>query len=102
MDMDTLKPIVKLKMEDVRSVIRDALQGDLYPRKIAEFLASIDWTGAPGPRSKVVITLGQLEHWDTEYAEGDIDKAEYRKLLTALLTDGDPKRSRLRRSAVSV
>ena len=45
MDMDTLKPIVKLKMEDVRSVIRDALQDDLYSRKIAEFLASVDWTG---------------------------------------------------------
>lgn len=101
MDMDTLRPIVKLKMEDVRSVIRDALQDELYPRKIAEFLASVDWSHAPGPRSKMVATLGQMEHWDTEYAEGDIDKAEYRKLLMTLLPDGDAKRPRLRRSPVS-
>jgi hypothetical protein len=41
-----------------------------------------------------------MEHWDTEYAEGDIDKAEYRKLLLTLLTDSDAKRLRSRRSPV--
>ena len=101
MDMDTLKPIVKLKMDDVRSVIRDALQDELYPRKIAEFLASVDWSHAPGPRSKMVATLGQMEHWDTEYSEGDINKTEYRELLLTLLAGEDKVPARRRRLPVS-
>jgi hypothetical protein len=92
--MDTLRPIVKLKIDDVRSVVRDALQDESYPRKIAEFLGSVDWSHAPGLQSKIVRTLGQLEHWDTEYSEGDIDKAEYRKRLTTLLVDSEARRPR--------
>ena len=99
-DMDTLRPIVKLKIEDVRSVVRDALQDEMFPRRMAEFLASVDWSHAPGLRSKIVRTLGAMEHWDTEYAEGDIDKVEYRKRLASLLPD-DAAPPRSRRSAVS-
>ena len=101
MEMDTLKPIVKLKIEDIRSVVRDALQDELYPRKIAEFLASVDWSHAPGLRSKIVRTLGQMEHWDTEYAEGDIDKAEYRKRLQSVLSEDYSVRARPERTRVS-
>jgi hypothetical protein len=96
----TLIPIRKVRLQTVQKVIREALARDLDAGAIADFLASVDWSHTFDKSLKIMPTLGQMEHWDTEYSEGDIDKAEYRRLLMTLLAD-DAKRPRLRRSPVS-
>ena len=93
-----LIPIAKLRLQTVQRVVREALARDLDADAIADFLASVDWSHTFEKSLKIMPVLGQMEHWDTEYAEGDIDKAEYRKLLQTLLDDDAAKRPRSRRS----
>ena len=97
----TLIPIAKLRLQTVQKIVREAIDNEVDADAIADFLASVDWSHTQGKSLKVMPILGQLEQWDSEYSEGDIDKVEYRKLLTSLLTNGEPKRARLQRSRVS-
>ena len=75
--------------------------GDVNHDAIAEFLVSVDRSHIQGKTLKISPVLGQMEQGDAEYAEGDIDQGEYRKLLMTLLADGDAKRTGLRRAPVS-
>jgi hypothetical protein len=98
----TLIPIAKLRLPTVQKVVREALaDGGVDYDAIAEFLASVDWSHTQGKSLKLMPLLGQMEHWDTEYIEGDIDKTEYRLRLATLLADFDAKPVRVRRSPVS-
>jgi len=85
----TLIPIGKLRLQTVQRVVREALARDLDANAIADFLASVDWSHTFGKSLKIMPLLGQMEHWDTEYAEGDIDKDEYRKRLQSVLSNED-------------
>jgi hypothetical protein len=98
--MTSLLSIRKLRLVDVHAVVREAVQTGLDPDVMSDFLARVDWSFTTGRLTKVESLVGKLEHWDTEYAEGDIDKDEYRKRLVSLLPD-DAANPRSRRSPVS-
>ncbi|MCZ6546147.1 MAG: hypothetical protein O6913_10675 [Chloroflexi bacterium] len=78
---------------DVRSAIREAMspQPD-FDRpildRIDDFLASVDWSDGGGVLTPVAALLGRLEHWATEYAEGDLARLDYLQRLTEVIRSG--------------
>ncbi len=85
--MSDLLSIEQVTEEDVRAIVREALSRDLKPECIADFVARVDWSGVDRERPPIARTLGALEAWSTEYAEGDLLSDEYRGRLKKLLRD---------------
>ena len=81
----TAIPIETLAVEDVETAVRQALSGDLQPERLADFLASVDWSNQERTPQAIRETLGALEQCATEYAEGDLTEAGYRNRLRSLL-----------------
>lgn len=86
--MSGLLPIQAVNPEDVRRVVRESLGGGLDHDNVADFLASVDWSGVDREMPSIAAILGEMESWDTEYAEGDSSRAEYiARLLTLVPAD---------------
>ena len=61
----------------VRAVVSETVDRGPGDYRLADFLASIDWSAAVRPSPEVASMLGRLELWDSEYREGDMDWAEF-------------------------
>jgi hypothetical protein len=83
--MGTLLAITRLRKKDVLDVIRDATRTGLEAARIADFLASVDWSGAQARNLRIIPTLGQLEQWTSQLAEGALSQGEYLSRLLSLL-----------------
>ena len=70
--MAKLLPIQTVKLEDVQSVIRQALRAGLDADAIDDFLSSVDWSGAEGERPAIADVLGQIEAWSSQLSGGDL------------------------------
>ena len=68
--------LLTLSADDVQRSI--AAIGDARPQPdaIAEYVASVDWSGATGSEPAVRL-LGVIEHLSTEFAESEISEAEF-------------------------
>jgi len=77
----------------IRNVLRKAVREGLDAELVADFLASVNWSGMASADEKIAQALGQLEAWSTGYAEGELTRAAYVARLLSLL----PQRERSRR-----
>ncbi len=85
----TTRPIAQLSLDQVRTEVGEVLARDLDAERLADFLASVDWGGAPGS-PEVRELLGALETAATEYSKGDLTEEEYRaRLQSVVLSDID-------------
>lgn len=82
--MSVLTRIAELSVEDVQEAIRTTLRGGLNQNFLLDFVASVDWGGAPG-RPEVRDLLGRIELWATEYDEYDLSLAQYLARLISIL-----------------
>ncbi len=73
---------------DVRSAIREAMSPQPDFDRINDFLASVDWSDGGGALTPVAALLGRLEHWATEYTEGDLARLDYLQRLTEVARSG--------------
>jgi hypothetical protein len=96
--MSDLLPIQKITIEDVRHTVRKSLSAGLDADTVTDFVASVDWSHVDERAlPAIAATLGELEQWDTEYAEGDSTREQYiARLLTLLPVD---ERAALERAA---
>ncbi|MSP21561.1 MAG: hypothetical protein EXR66_00800 [Dehalococcoidia bacterium] len=84
--MSDLLPIQTVTIEDVRRVVRESLRGGLDADTVTDFVASVDWSHVDEKAlPSISATLGELEAWDTEYAEGDSTPEQYITRLLSLL-----------------
>ncbi len=84
--MSGLLPIQKVTIEDVRRVVRESLRGGLDADTVTDFVASVDWSHVDARAlPPIATTLGELEAWDTEYAEGDSTREQYIARLLSLI-----------------
>jgi hypothetical protein len=65
-----------LSLDDVRRSIREIAASRSRPDAIAEYVASVDWSGARGDEP-VAQLLGALEHLTEEWAERDITEPQF-------------------------
>ncbi len=72
----SLIPLLSLTEEDVRQAIARIVEEGGAPDAVAEYAASIDWSGATG-EEPVARLLGAIEHLATEFAEGEISEARF-------------------------
>ncbi len=77
--------IATLKNARITSEIRAALRDGLDTRRIADFLAAVDWRGVDTALPIVKQRLGLLEEWSTLFAEGDISGPAFEDRLRSLL-----------------
>lgn len=89
MEIQTVTPAM------VRTAVRRALEGGLDPEAIAEFLASIDWSGLERARPQVRETLGEMEAWATAFTEGELTRTQYATRLLGLLPQAEGRKQRL-------
>lgn len=82
-------------MQRVRNLVRRALRAGLDAELVGEFLASVDWGGLEAADSKAAAILGQMEGWATEYAEGELTRAQYVARLLSLLPRASERSRRL-------
>jgi hypothetical protein len=82
--MGTLLRIKELTPGDVRLVIRDSIN-PLDAGRIADFVASVDWSTCESADPEVVRLLGQAEALTTEYGEDDIGQDDLVRALEALV-----------------
>jgi hypothetical protein len=84
-----LIPIQKITLELIRERVNAALYQRFTPDVIADFNASVDWSGklTSSPIEKL---LGRLSHWDTEFAEKDLSEEDYKERLRSVLTGSYP------------
>ena len=82
-------PIETLALEDVKDAVRRALRGGLQPQWLGDFLATVDWTKQERAPQAIRETLGMLEQSATEYAEDDLNEADYRDRLLSVLPAAD-------------
>ncbi|MPZ99663.1 MAG: hypothetical protein GEU80_10075 [Dehalococcoidia bacterium] len=94
--MSDLLSIWKLTEDDVRQVVRTALTRGLDSARIADFVASVDWSHTIDRRPAIADLLGELEAWEHEYTEGDSSKREYIERLLTLLPEGERAAARER------
>jgi hypothetical protein len=80
--------IQTLTTESILAEIRGALSGGLNATRIADFLASVDWSGTLNSPDDdpVIAMLGKLDNWESEFGEGDITAEEYIERLRSLIT----------------
>ncbi len=83
----TTLPLAQMTVDQVRAEVREVLARGLDIDRLADFLASVDWGGAPGS-SEVRELLGALEAATTEYSEGDRSRENFIELLRAVATQG--------------
>ncbi len=86
--MVNLRPISTLRLEDVQDVIRTSVRPQFNADAIADFIASVDWSG-PSTPPPVAVVLGQLEGWASEFADGHLPLATYVGHLLQLLPVGE-------------
>jgi hypothetical protein len=84
-----LIPIQRITLELIRERVNAALYPRFTPDVIADFNASVDWSGklTSSPIEKL---LGRLSHWDTEFAEKDLSEEDYKERLRSVLTGSYP------------
>ena len=82
-------PIETLALEDVKDAVRRALRGGLQQQWLDDFLATVDWTKQERAPQAIRETLGMLEQSATEYAEDDLNEADYRSRLLSVLPAAD-------------
>ena len=68
--------LLSLSADDVQRSIEAIVNARSRPDAIAEYVASIDWSGATGNEPAVRL-LGTIEHLATEFAESEISEAEF-------------------------
>ena len=73
----------------IDSAVLPALRGGLKAGRMADFLAEVDWARKENADPAVVVLLGRLEAWATEFAERDIDARTYRLNLLNLLPEAE-------------
>lgn len=83
----TTLPLAQVTVDQVRAEVREVLARDLDVDRLADFLASVDWGGTPGP-AEVRELLGALEMATTEFGEGDRTREEYIELLRGVAARG--------------
>lgn len=83
----TTLPLAQVTVDQVRAEVREVLARGLDVDRLADFLASVDWGGAPGA-ADVRDLLGVLETATTEYGEGDRTRDDYIKLLRGVAAQG--------------
>ncbi len=77
--------VASLEVARISQEIRLALHRGLDSERIADFLATIDWSAVDRARPAVKDQLGKLEMWSTQYAEGDLNRYAYMTRLATLL-----------------
>lgn len=84
-----LKAIQSVTHEDVLDVVRTALRGRVRPAVVAEFVASVDWSGSTPEmvEAGIASNIGELEGCLTEWQEGDLAIAGLEARLLALLPE---------------
>jgi hypothetical protein len=92
--MANLLPIREIRLSQVQDLIRSALRDGLDPDVIADFVASVDWSGPTAMTVEIAPLLGKLEGLSTEYAEGGLTEAQYRSELLALANECERATSR--------
>lgn len=87
--MSFLVSLLTLSVEDVQRSIAAIIDARSRPDAVAEYVASIDWSGAKGdePAARV---LGAVEHLSTELAEADISELAFWSGLQALMAQAPP------------
>lgn len=91
--MGNLLPISDIQPEDVLNVVRRALRSGLDADAIEDFVASVDWSGAKRQPPRIAEVLGQVEGWASQYADGDLSRAQYVGHLLSLLPAEERERS---------
>lgn len=82
-------PLAQMTVDQVRAEVREVLARDLDVDRLAEFLASVDWSGTPAVGTPELRNLlGVLELATTEYCEGDRTREDYVELLRTVATQG--------------
>jgi hypothetical protein len=88
-----LTKIQDLALEDVRLAVADALRGELDLDALADFVASVDWSGFEAASAEVRNSLGELESSLTAFEEDEITLDEALARLVAVFP-GARERSR--------
>ena len=83
--MATLIPILDLRPQDVHDAIRAALRSGLNADTLADFVASVDWSGTHTTRPPIADLVGHVEGWSAEYADGHLTETQYVGQLLSLL-----------------
>ena len=85
----TTLPLARMTVDQVRAEVREVLSQDLDVDRLADFLASVDWSGTPAVGTpEVRDLLGVLEMATTEYCEGDRTRQDFVDLLHGIATQG--------------
>lgn len=79
--------IADLRPSKVRSVIRRSLKAGLDTSILADFVASIDWSGAIESRRGANELATKLAHWLYQYEDDDISRAQFIARLLTLLPE---------------
>ena len=84
-----LFPVQEVTLELIREHVRLALGPRFTPDVMADFNASVDWSGelTSSPMERL---LGRLSLWDTEFVEKDLSEAEYKDRLRSVLSGAYP------------
>lgn len=77
----SLIQITELSGAELRQALDAALERDGDPSVVAEFTASVDWSGWEDVPAELRELLGKLEAWTVEVDEGGMQRAEYKELL---------------------
>jgi hypothetical protein len=78
--------IQQLSMRDIEDVAARALAHEApFADVVADFVAAVDWSGHGAATASVCDALGALEELSTNYAEGDISAADYKRTLRTFL-----------------
>ena len=72
----SLIPLVTLSADDVQRSIAAIVDARSRPGGVAEFVASIDWSGATGTEP-VAHLLGAIEHRVEEFTEREISEQKF-------------------------
>lgn len=75
--MTNLLPIQNVQHSDVLEAVRRALRTGLDADVIADFLASVDWSGADRQRPAIADLLGELEAWTDQFDEGGLTISQF-------------------------
>lgn len=89
--MAGLLSIASATIDDVRAMLREALRDGLDADRVADFVASVDWSDAAEADQQIRDLLGQLSEWSTEYDEGDLTRAQYVDRLVSLFPEDDAR-----------
>jgi hypothetical protein len=74
----------------IENAVRLALRDGVDPDVVAEFVASVDWSGSSVDYGPAADDLSRLEGWTTEFIEHDLSESEYVSRLRSLLPAEEP------------